>query len=192
MCLSRTGEVAISGAYISNASATSSETGSFALAYADQFKQTYTLEYSFEQSGVGTYNFNLAFAGGGGYKYRTLIVIDRDGSGYSFGSIDDNSYIYRETDNDFTHRSEDRVESSLRAANTDQQSLLNGSITSFNADDITSTSISGTSPYDYYIVRYPILFKNNFTGTRTIKIHLETYGYNPSLLSSQYPKFLIT
>jgi hypothetical protein len=191
LCLSRTGEVAISGAYISNTSATSSETGSFALAYADQFKQSYTLEYSFEQSGIGTYNFNLAFTGSPiGFKYRALIIISRDGDGQSFGSIDDNSYIYREADNDFTHRSEDRVDVSKRI-NSNQRTILNGLITSFNADDITSDSFSGSSTYDYYIVRYPIYFGNNFTGTRTIKIHLETYGYNPNILSSAYPKFLI-
>ena len=161
------------------ATTNTSTTSAMVMGFKDQFKRTYTTEYSFTQSGAGLHTFNLAFPGSGGWKYKAVLIVQRQDSAYTFGSIEDNSYIYREADNDFTHRSEDQVLVST-GLDTSRSVVLSGDITSFNTDDVTSSSTSGSVPYDYYVVRYPLDFNYNFSGTNKIIVHLETYNYNGS------------
>ncbi len=162
-----------------------SNNGTFVKVYEDEHKRMYvgTLDFSF--TAAGTYNFNLVFPNSGGYQYELTAVNSRNGLYRNFGTLKDSSYIYWESDEDFTHRAEGDVH---------LISTLNGGMyfsantTYFLSDSVTDTEQTGSANWSYAIVRYSVYIPYDAgDSTGTWKLHLTTYGDT----GSSTPQFVL-
>ena len=162
-----------------------SSNGTFVKVYEDTHKRMYTANLDFSFTAAGTYNFNLVFANSGGYQYELTAVNSRNGLYRNFGTLKDSSYIYWESDEDFTHRAEGDVHliSSLNGG-----MYFSADTTYFLSDGVTDTQQTGTANWSYAIIRYSVYipyYVGDTTGSW--KLHLTTYGDT----GSSTPQFVL-
>ena len=119
------------------------------------------------------------------YQYELTAVNSRNGLYRNFGTLKDSSYIYWESDEDFTHRAEGDVHliSSLNGG-----MYFSADTTYFLSDGVTDTQQTGTANWSYAIVRYSVYipyYVGDTTGSW--KLHLTTYGDT----GSSTPQFVL-
>jgi len=178
-----TNDISVGSISLSNDPA--SNNGTFVKVYEDTHKRMYTANLNFSFTAAGTYNFNLVFPNSGGYQYELTAVNSRNGLYRNFGTLKDSSYIYWESDEDFTHRAEGDVHliSSLNGGMN-----FSADTTYFLSDGVTDTEQTGTANWSYAIVRYSVYipyYAGDTTGTW--KLHLTTYGDT----GSSTPQFVL-
>lgn len=162
-----------------------SNNGTFVKVYSDEHKRMYvgTLDFSF--TAAGTYNFNLVFPNSGGYQYDLTAVNSRSGLYRNFGTLRDSSYIYWESDEDFTHRAEGDVHLISSYSNG---MYFSADTTYFLSDGVTDAVQTGTANWSYAIVRYSVYIPYHAGDTTgTWKLHLTTYGDT----GSSVPQFVL-
>jgi len=162
-----------------------SNNGTFVKVYEDTHKRMYTANLDFSFTAAGTYNFNLVFPNSGGYQYDLTAVNSRGGLYRNFGTLKDSSYIYWESDEDFTHRAEGDLH---LISNLNGGMYFSADTTYFLSDGVTDAVQTGTANWSYAIVRYSIYipyYAGDATGTW--KLHLTTYGDT----GSNVPQFVL-
>ena len=162
-----------------------SSNGTFVKVYEDTHKRMYTANLNFSFTAAGTYNFNLVFPNGGGYHYDLIAVNSRNDLYRNFGTLKDSSYIYWESDQDFTHRAEGDIH--LISSYTGGM-YFSADTTYFLSDGVTDSVQTGSANWSYAIVRYSVYiprYDGDVTGSW--KLHLTTYGDT----GSNVPQFVL-
>jgi hypothetical protein len=154
----------------------SSTNDSCVLVSENQHEKVWTTTCNFTYTGAGTYYFNLAFGGSGGFGFDLELVTARNGNYRNFGKIKDSSYIYWETDGDFAHQAQGPLD--VTSDYSGGEVSLDAIPTAYLSATKTATSYNGSSPWSYFIKRYAI----NLTGTLTgsdgyFKVLLKTTGF---------------
>jgi hypothetical protein len=162
-----------------------SNNGTFVKVYEDEYKRMYVATLDFTFTAAGTYNFNLAFPNSGAFHYELTGVTGRNSNYRNFGTLKDSSYIYWETDEDFTHRAEGDVH---LISNYGNGMYFSADTTAFATDGVTDSSQTGTATWSYFVVRYSIYLPDATTGSDgKWKLHLTTYGDT----GSSVPQFVL-
>jgi hypothetical protein len=176
---------AISVGAVTLTEAPASNNGTFVKVYGDQHKRMYVATLDFNFTGAGTYNFNLVFPNSGSFHYDLTGVTGRNSGYRNFGTLKDSSYIYWETDEDFTHRAEGDVH---LISNYGGGMYFSADTTAFATDGVTDSVQTGTSTWNYFVVRYSIYLPDSTTGNDgKWKLHLTTYGDT----GSNAPQFVL-
>ena len=173
LSISAAGNSTFAGKITSNLSSTND---SCVLVSENQHEKVWTTTCNFTYTGAGTYYFNLAFGGSGGFGFDLELVTARSGNYRNFGKIKDSGYIYWETDGDFAHQAQGPLD--VISDYSAGELSLDAVPTTYLSATKTATSYNGSSPWSYYIKRYAI----NLTGTLTgddgvFKVLLKTTGY---------------
>ena len=157
----------------------SSSNDSCILVSENQHEKVWTTTCTFTYGGAGTYYFNLAFGGSGGYGFEVELVTARNGNYRNFGKIKDSGFMYWETDGDFAHHAQGPLD--VTSNYSTGEPSLDAVPTTYLSATKTATSANGSSPWSYFIKRYAINLTSTLQGSDGyFKVLIKTTGFTGS------------